>query len=1678
MVRFLHFIVFLFLFQVGFLSKVKGQGCNLTTTVVIGLACTEGIILGYEDGIDCYSEIRMLLDAGIFHVWTANTTDGWVVEQLAPNELLVTHVNGIFPSGNHTMVEFLYYTPGGVPTQLILLYPDGCVMEGCVNQHMLPGCGESCISGTVYRECGAEPLTDQPKLEGFIVELSNDMGNLVGEYITGPDGIYYFCDLPPGNYIVLASKPPGWTARVPISGIYALELTPGLEEFRNFGSCPECDCDNVDVLLQEDVSIQDSSVYDLCLFFDNNYCVEKLLLEVDSGEIISWENLPADWEANLLSPTVLELTLSHTLEPCVFRVHMTPWGDPHEGFLSRRWTIKALGFDDVSDPLLCVDTFLFEHPSKYKQFTCCPDGTIQGPELVQNGQFFIITPPATDYNYKTTPSVPGDIAILSQANAYAANNAWVCGAVGGPLDQYLVVDGSSTGGLSVWKQQVTGLIANDSYVFCALFNNLVKPALDYDDPIVELVIEDDFNTSNTWSSGPLTLHEVPDNWEQLSLSWTVPSPASASYTLKIISHSTSTIGNDFAVDEIGFKTCESVPDPCCESLENFCEDLESGILFSFNSCKVTMDLTSLEPCYYLEWIDWGQGPEYGPWSNLTPPPMHSFSGSGTYYISFLAIALNDSNFICQEKVITDTLMLACEPCVCNEPNMSITTNLASYQLFCTQGAPIPSLPCPTSDIVITGFFGCETASGGLCEETAVHYVLTGPNGIVDQGFTTPFPSLTYTVNQIGTPGTYALTLSTLCPGAIDSCKCTIYWTQENCSPPCPSNLVPNPDFESFSNCPNASFQLPTLSWTSPTAASPDYYNSCAAVSTGVSTPINDFGNQTPRSGGGYVGLIMRPTNDYREYIETQLTAPLIANHVYQVSFYVNLADNSQWAVDEIGAYLSTGSVGPIPLAPVLNVIPQIKNPTGFVITDKNNWTLISGSYTALGGEDHIVIGNFSDNNSTTTIMGLGGLYPTSYYWIEDVEVCEIYAPPCPNNIVQNPGFWMGAVPGNLNGSGQSANWTSYGGSPQVASSDFCEDPYSIQMHDGEGICQTGFNFQQGHTYRISFCGRFWEYPNSFATSVNFAFVAANGCGSPIKETIGGSVSISNQSWSTYTLPDWTASQNLNTMWIRAFNVLGYTTFGRIDNICVEEVLPDSCVCGGFEDMFVRTPQGAMNMAVSCGGAPLTIPCPDPGKGFHLTGVFGCAGDACPPDHQIDWSLVHQSSGTTHSGGFVDNDPYFGIYILPTYISQPGIYTLTMTGYCNGDTCTCEIQFIVDCPNLCPCDLTDILEFSDRVDKGFAVALANKSCNACFSPLQVSDCETVDWYVNAIAGNPIGSSTGPKTFCYNFPFAGTYTIYMVVTRLKPDGTICKVFTYSKVIGLTCIQAPVCPRSIWSNPSFGDGAIAGNMNMGGEAPGWIGEGDHPTVLEGVPEAEDAWSILLTGCYFNSDLLISADPICLSKTDTGTITIRLRTPGDPIPGASVKVGRKPPGGNNIIIGYGLNLNQQAGHQRLAIIEDLLPLEDDDWYDLYIPFDLKNLESEDSCGDLSCGLPGHLGIWMSNMLSSDQGDGNVRDGLIMDKICMNGITVSTFDLNKYTGLRLYPNPTPGSFTLELPHHATPGTTFRIIGLTGQVLMEQRATAGVTEQIINTENLPAGFYFIQVWNQGSIAGVVKFVRQ
>lgn len=214
------------------------------------------------------------------------------------------------------------------------------------------------------------------------------------------------------------------------------------------------------------------------------------------------------------------------------------------------------------------------------------------------------------------------------------------------------------------------------------------------------------------------------------------------------------------------------------------------------------------------------------------------------------------------------------------------------------------------------------------------------------------------------------------------------------------NLVPNPSFEDTTSLvPSGIWSLWTcktancksfvhcLNWFNPTQNSPDFYNTWS-YDTILGAPKNQAGYQSPHTGHSYAGG--GAYEEYwsnREYIEVQLISPLKSGKNYNVSFYVSRGGKNKYGVDGMGAYLSADTCKSKNLLN-LPFKPQIENPPGNILNDTLNWTLISGTFTASGGEQFITIGNFNDNPHTMvdSFNYSSGLLFYGYYYIDDVSV--------------------------------------------------------------------------------------------------------------------------------------------------------------------------------------------------------------------------------------------------------------------------------------------------------------------------------------------------------------------------------------------------------------------------------------------------------------------------------------------------------------------------------------------------------------------------------------------------------------------------------------------------------------------------------------------------------------------
>lgn len=202
------------------------------------------------------------------------------------------------------------------------------------------------------------------------------------------------------------------------------------------------------------------------------------------------------------------------------------------------------------------------------------------------------------------------------------------------------------------------------------------------------------------------------------------------------------------------------------------------------------------------------------------------------------------------------------------------------------------------------------------------------------------------------------------------------------------NLVVNPSFENIVNCPTALSSITeALSWSSPTAATPDYFHECDASNV-AGIPANTFGFQSARTGSAYAGIQTYSTTsntDYREYLQVPLINPLIADSSYNIQFYVSPGDIiDDCFTDAIGAFFAVGMMNETQET-LLEVTSAIQNTSGNFLTDKGNWLFVSGTYTAQGDEDHLIIGSFQTDAQTATDSPCGA-DEVAYYYVDDVSV--------------------------------------------------------------------------------------------------------------------------------------------------------------------------------------------------------------------------------------------------------------------------------------------------------------------------------------------------------------------------------------------------------------------------------------------------------------------------------------------------------------------------------------------------------------------------------------------------------------------------------------------------------------------------------------------------------------------
>lgn len=225
------------------------------------------------------------------------------------------------------------------------------------------------------------------------------------------------------------------------------------------------------------------------------------------------------------------------------------------------------------------------------------------------------------------------------------------------------------------------------------------------------------------------------------------------------------------------------------------------------------------------------------------------------------------------------------------------------------------------------------------------------------------------------------------------------------------NIVPNPGFERFVSPPvgwsykGAFFAQVVKYWFSATTASPDVYGP------GVKVPQDwaekGFGKQSPHGGRAMAGLTLYGCTNgkphCREYVEIQLSEPLVPGQTYLVEFWTSHLPRSL-QINNLGVYFSEKRIER-QSDELISVKPQY-HAKDLVATPKDKWVKLSGTFQAANEAEYLLIGNFFEDKDTKTEAYRDDCFNYAYYYIDDVVVKKIppflAVPVKPDDITRQP----------------------------------------------------------------------------------------------------------------------------------------------------------------------------------------------------------------------------------------------------------------------------------------------------------------------------------------------------------------------------------------------------------------------------------------------------------------------------------------------------------------------------------------------------------------------------------------------------------------------------------------------------------------------------------------------------
>jgi hypothetical protein len=218
-------------------------------------------------------------------------------------------------------------------------------------------------------------------------------------------------------------------------------------------------------------------------------------------------------------------------------------------------------------------------------------------------------------------------------------------------------------------------------------------------------------------------------------------------------------------------------------------------------------------------------------------------------------------------------------------------------------------------------------------------------------------------------------------------------------------LVRNGTFDEVNKLPGTYDQFSfATGWKNVTLGLSELFDRKASSKT-VGIPVNDYGTMEPFEGERYAGFmgwkddvrsnfnaadqdeLFKPGwNSYSEYLQGELVSPLEKGAIYEISFQVALAGNSDRAIMGLGA-LAWKDPQPYRHRKFMEEVPDVFMEE--ILTERQKWTEVRGTFKAQGGEEVIVIGVFPyvGMESERIIEGPDNRY--AYYYVDAVSMKRV-----------------------------------------------------------------------------------------------------------------------------------------------------------------------------------------------------------------------------------------------------------------------------------------------------------------------------------------------------------------------------------------------------------------------------------------------------------------------------------------------------------------------------------------------------------------------------------------------------------------------------------------------------------------------------------------------------------------